>query len=141
MEKCTFFLQCILFWAGYRATRPFDIASSLGLSSASLCENSILRLGKYSRTVIHLDLQTQCKTQYPPLRFCEARKTSVPKHVQMMNNTPMDLPRKEFQPRLTHASDGNNRITPLRKLVKSLARLSITPVRIIQPQYCFTVTD
>ena len=42
MEKCTFFPKCILYWAGYRATRPFDdIASSPDLSSASLCEHSV----------------------------------------------------------------------------------------------------
>ena len=41
MEKFQFFLQNILYWAGYRATRPFDITSSLDLSSVSLCNNSV----------------------------------------------------------------------------------------------------
>lgn len=112
MEKFTFFPKCILYWAGYRATRPCDTASSPDLSSVSLCERSVdIGWEKFPHSHPSGSTDTM-KTPYPPSRVRGTRKTSVPIHVQMMNNTPMDLPRKEFQPQLTHASDGNIRITP-----------------------------
>jgi len=81
------------------------------------------------------------RTPCPPLRLREARKTSVPEHVHMVNNTPMDSPRKEFQPLLTHAPDGNKGPSRRRETTKSPPRFSIKPVRIIQPCDCFAVAD
>ncbi|MCK5853447.1 hypothetical protein KAH27_10505, partial [bacterium] len=130
----------ILYWAGYRAARPFDIASSLDLSFASLCENSV-SFGWELFPHIHPSGSTDTvKTPHLPFRFCGTRKTSVPVHVQMINNKTVGIPRKEVQTLLTHVPDGNIRIKSW-KTGKSLSRLSIKTIRIIQLQRCFTVTD